>query len=274
MDEKKKIIIKEIGHWRRSRLLPEQYCDFLLNLYQDEDHSEQSSWNTDSKTLIRNSHWKFWLLFGVISAVVSFVVFNFNSFPLQMQIALSALIIFICYFLGFLYLNKRKNIAYLCFGLGSFILLIIGEYIIKLQQVNDILWTLGYVVACSIVWIVLGIVTQMGVFQFCGWVGLILFYGWLLHTRMDQVHWFQIQMFWFPLTVIFIWLGWLMHHRKKAIGSVYFIVGLLIWFVPDIYLMIMEGTTNSWIQLSFIGKIIIALLVLFLFRKKWTEWVA
>ena len=26
-------IVKEIEHWQRSKLLPEQYCDFLLNLY-------------------------------------------------------------------------------------------------------------------------------------------------------------------------------------------------------------------------------------------------
>ena len=34
MDEnRKQIIIKEIGYWKNNKLLPEQYCDFLLALY-------------------------------------------------------------------------------------------------------------------------------------------------------------------------------------------------------------------------------------------------
>ncbi|SNS59250.1 hypothetical protein SAMN05444672_101192 [Bacillus sp. OK838] len=34
MDEmRKKIIIQEINSWKESRMLPEQYCDYLLALY-------------------------------------------------------------------------------------------------------------------------------------------------------------------------------------------------------------------------------------------------
>ena len=34
MDEnRKQIIIKEIGYWKNNKLLPEQYCNFLLALY-------------------------------------------------------------------------------------------------------------------------------------------------------------------------------------------------------------------------------------------------
>ena len=33
--ERRTIIVREIEHWRRSKLLPDHYCDFLLNLYAD-----------------------------------------------------------------------------------------------------------------------------------------------------------------------------------------------------------------------------------------------
>ena len=32
-ETRKKIIIQEIKYWKKSKLLPEKYCDFLLTLY-------------------------------------------------------------------------------------------------------------------------------------------------------------------------------------------------------------------------------------------------
>jgi hypothetical protein len=271
--EKRKIIIKEIENWRRSKVLPEHYCDFLMNLYQD-DEVKTTSWNTVSKTSIRNSHWKLWLLIGVILTAVCVIVFNFNLFPIPMQIGISTFFILLCYLLGILKLHKNKSISYMFLGTASIFLLFIGQHLMKLHGVEDALWVLGYLVLCSIIWIVIGIILKLGLFQFCGWTGLIMFYGWILHSRIDEIHWFQIQMFWIPLTVIFIWLGWLLHHRNKSLGNVYFLVGIFLWFVPDVYLIMMTESTDQWMQVSFIGKIGIAGILLFVLRKKWTEWVA
>ena len=41
--EKRKMIVREIDHWRRSKLLPEHYCDFLMNLYVDESTPKPAS---------------------------------------------------------------------------------------------------------------------------------------------------------------------------------------------------------------------------------------
>lgn len=203
--EKRKIIIKEIEQWKRSKVLPEHYCDFLLNLYQD-DEVENTSWNSVSKTSIRNSHWKIWLLLGMILTAVSVIVFNFNLFPFPMQIGISSLFILLCYLMGFLKLHKNKNVSYLFLGSASIFLLFIGPYLLKLHGFADTFWILGYLVLCSIIWIVIGIILKLGLFQLCGWSGLILFYGWILHSRVDDIHWFQIQTFWIPLTVILF--GW------------------------------------------------------------------
>lgn len=271
--EKRKMIVNEIDYWRRSKLLPEQYCDFLMNLYQD-DSVQSKSFGAASKSILLNSHWKFWILTFATIAFISFIVFNFNSFPIPMQIGSSAFFVIIFYILGFINRNKRRSTAYMFFGIGSLLLLVLGQYMLNLHDVENTFWVLGYLIFCSIIWILLGIVAHMGVFQFCGWAGLILFYGWLLHSRVADIHWLQIQMFWIPLCVLFIWIGWLIHHRKKAIGNVYFLVGLLLWFVPDIYMIVIVENTNQWMQISFVGKLIAAGVILFVLRKKWTEWVA
>ncbi|MDX8045961.1 hypothetical protein SH601_08135 [Gracilibacillus sp. S3-1-1] len=41
-DERKKIIINEIKHWRAHQLLPQQYCDFLLALYTEGQEEEEN----------------------------------------------------------------------------------------------------------------------------------------------------------------------------------------------------------------------------------------
>lgn len=272
---KRKIILQEIAHWRRNKVLPEHYCDFLMNLYQ-EDHSEEAiaSWQSVSKSSIRNSHWKFWLLLCLTLVLVSIIVFNFNQFPLPMQMGLAICIIALSYYFGLVKLRPNKTLSYASLGSGSIFMLWIGQYVMTLQGVEHPFWFVGYFVLCSIVWVLFGIIFKIGLFQFCGWMGLIMFYAWMLHARVDDIHWFHIQLFWIPLTVIFIWLGWLLHHRNKSLSKVYFLVGVLLWFVPDLYLILFTSKANGWLQVSFMSKIIIAGILLFMFRKKWIEWVA
>ncbi|MCM3637385.1 hypothetical protein M3152_06580 [Sporosarcina luteola] len=41
--QRKKIIMAEINYWKQNKLLPEQYCDFLLTLYTQGDHEQEIS---------------------------------------------------------------------------------------------------------------------------------------------------------------------------------------------------------------------------------------
>ena len=38
---KKQIIMNEIAFWKQSKLLPEQYCDFLMTLYSEGNHEQE-----------------------------------------------------------------------------------------------------------------------------------------------------------------------------------------------------------------------------------------
>lgn len=50
MDEmRKKIIIQEINSWKESRMLPEQYCSYLLALYGQGELPPSKSNETASK---------------------------------------------------------------------------------------------------------------------------------------------------------------------------------------------------------------------------------
>ncbi|MFD1904811.1 hypothetical protein ACFSQ7_13340 [Paenibacillus rhizoplanae] len=57
--EKRDTILREIQYWRRSKLLPEQYCDFLTNLYDDQAEVEDS--NPVSLRNLQQGSIKIWL---------------------------------------------------------------------------------------------------------------------------------------------------------------------------------------------------------------------
>lgn len=272
--DKRKIIVSEIERWRRSKLLPEQYCDFLLNLYMDDTtEREKFSWFGVSSSSIMNSNWKAWvLIFGSIG-LISLFVLNFNSFSPAMQIGVSALFVATCYMLGTVQLNKQPLVSYMTFGIGSILLLYLGIYWL-MNESYSVSFVVGYIAACSIVWMVTGVLARMFVFHFAGWIVLLLIYGWFLHRNIDSFDWIGLEMSWMPVSVVLLWVGWLFQHSNKQIGLVLFVVGLLAWFVPEIYGMILTSIAAEALQLLFIVKVIVAGIVLFVWRKKWIEWVA
>lgn len=91
MDEmRKKIIIKEINSWKESRMLPEQYCNYLLALYRQGELPPSNSNNTGSD--------KKDILSGLsIGALFAFIVFlnYFTEIPIRMQMLMTTISIII-----------------------------------------------------------------------------------------------------------------------------------------------------------------------------------
>ncbi|WP_017472597.1 hypothetical protein [Amphibacillus jilinensis] len=78
MDEqRKKIIINEIKHWKNSQLLPGHFCDFLLALYTEGDIEEEQESNLieEQKTTVNPFHLLFILLNFILSPTMFIFVF-------------------------------------------------------------------------------------------------------------------------------------------------------------------------------------------------------
>jgi len=173
--DKRKIIIREIENWRGSKLLPEHYCDFLLNLYLEDKAEPSKKWKAASKSSIQNSNWKVWILFFGGLGLLAFVLLNFNSFQIPMQISISALFILALYIVGVRLRVKKPMMSYLCFSLSSLLILNVGLYILYRNDV-EIVGMIGYAFVCSLIWIINGIAARMTTFHFAGWILLILIY--------------------------------------------------------------------------------------------------
>jgi hypothetical protein len=278
MDEKRRILILEIEHWRKSKLLPEHYCDFLLNIYL-EDSSEKpqsgSGFLGVTPAAIRNSNWKIWILIFIVTALISYSALNFTAFELPMQMGLSAFFLFCCYTVGSLQRSKEPLRAQILFGVASLFLLFIGVILLKLHGKEAHVLVVGYVAVCSLIWLLTGLLSRFMLFQLCGWVVLVFCYGWLLHSQLDLINWITLELSWVPLSIVFGWLGWMLHEKSKQMGAVFLMLSCIVWFMPELYAMLYaELYGQDTVQFILLGKMLVEASLLFVYRKKWIEWVA
>ncbi|MDF2726368.1 MAG: hypothetical protein K0Q59_6046 [Paenibacillus sp.] len=270
--DKRKVIINEIEQWRRSKLLPEHYCDFLLNLYDANPADRDSSKLGVSKNAIKNSNWKNWFFGFGFAALIAYIVFHFNALQPPLQILSVLVVVGICYGTGFYYSRKTPVIGFGMLGLGSLALLAAGFYLLRLHDMDEPAIVLAYVAFCSFVWILIGVSARIGLFHYCGWLGLMLVYAVILE-QFAELNWIGAQLSWLPLCVVFGWLGWLLHRASKSTGAVLLLVCFTLWWLPEIHLLYLGDTERSLIQMLLLAKLVIAGSVLFGLRKKWIEWV-
>jgi hypothetical protein len=147
--QRREIIVREIEYWKRSRLLPEQYCDYLLALYTEGEYKKRPSdiLRTRQRGMIRFLLVAFICLLLPASALV--IYFTELSFVLQMPLLF--LFFFICVIAAWMW-KGQGNIVHIPLISGAFIFLIasieVGEYYFPKQKaviasivfVNCLLW--------------------------------------------------------------------------------------------------------------------------------------
>ncbi|RCX22786.1 hypothetical protein DFP94_101370 [Fontibacillus phaseoli] len=270
--DKREIILREIGQWRRSRLLPEHYCDFLENLYRDEKAEPPRS--LFSLGSLQQGSWKVWLLsFGLISFFF-FIVFYFSFFPWPLQMGTALLVTSSCYAASGYYRHKRPTFSLVMAGAGSLLLLGMGSWIINLQGWTGDAATILLIAGCGTIWLLSGVFLQFGILDYCGFACVILLYAFFFGRLHPQASWGMLQLLWLPLSLGLFWLTWLSHHRLKRLARVCFAASLTLWFMPEADALLLRQQSAQGMELLILLKIIAAFALLFLLRKKWVVWLS
>lgn len=278
--ERRQMIVKEIEYWRRSRLLPDQYCDFLLNLYADPDdpsHAKKSDAPTHAVgkaiAAVQNATGKQWLLtFGTFT-LISFVVLYFSRFHPALQIGVVAGSAAALLWIGKRIRERNEAIGLSATGLGMLILLGGGLHLLELHQLTDWGWKAALIAFCALFWIVYGIFARIHILHLCGWFTGLLMYGWLLSRFTADPAWYEVQLYWLPLAVLFGWSSWFFHRWTKPVSAILFLTCAVAWFMPELYSIVILKET-SWLQLQLLTKIAFGGALLFSMRKQWMVWVA
>lgn len=270
--EKRDVILREIQYWRKNRLLSEQYCDFLTNLYDDKAAVKDS--NPISLHNLQQGSIKIWLFgFGIISFIFLISLY-FSVFPWGLQLATAFSLLLVCYGYAGVLRERQKVMSLMLAGIGSVLTLGFGMWMISLHDLDSHIWMPIIIGACGILWVVLGSILRIGLLQYCGFVFWALLYAGFFGGIRPEASVLELELLWLPLCVLMIWLSWLLHHRIKGVSGVYFAVGATIWLMPELDSLLLRQGYPQWVSYILLLKIAVGLALLFLFRKKWIAWVA
>jgi hypothetical protein len=270
--DKRKLIVSEIEAWRRSKLLPEQYCDFLQNLYLDDlDDRPKGAVETAVRIIGQAPRHRWMLVFGIF-ALICVVVLHFSAFPLALQIGLVGLVTTGFVYLGGRWREERPGRSLLAMAAGMLFLFGAGAAVLELHG-----WTVGtgpivLLAVCAALCIGCGLIVRQALIHGLGWIALIALYARLLFQHVPEPTWAETQLFWIPAALLFMWLSWFTHVRFQSVGIVLFVNGLIVWYMPELE-SALSGLGVNDVQFGLIGKTIAAGWLLYHFRKQWMEWV-
>ncbi|MEK5441803.1 hypothetical protein [Fredinandcohnia sp. FSL W7-1320] len=157
--DRKKIIINEILYWRKNKLLPEAYCNFLLSLYTEGEGIESTKENQKTPFVLI-------IVIGSLLPVLLLVTY-FTEISTNLQMVLNFIFLIIC-ILGLI--TQRTNSLFVHIGsiiLALFILLLtanVSELIFKGQA----LYLIGMIFLNCIGWIFVGVILKMRYFLIAG----------------------------------------------------------------------------------------------------------
>jgi hypothetical protein len=270
-EAKRNVLVREIEWWRQSRLLPESYCDFLLNLYLNEP-GKRSRFGSAVRRIGNAAPLKWVYVFAIFS-LICFVFLYFSFFSSTLQIAIAAAATAGLLALAVWRRQRAPGGARFALGAAMFVPLVAGFAVL---DSGGWLNPAGMAVLfgiCAVIWIACGVAFRMALLQTGGLLLAMGAYALLLAGRLDEPAWFEVQLCWMPLSVLFIWLSWFLHDRVPGSGAALFAAALVAWYVPEIY-SVLANADRPLVETRFLAKTALLGLGLFRLRRHWTEWVA
>ena len=165
MDEnRKQIIIKEIGYWKKNKLLPEQYCNFLLALY-----TEGTGLNEKSNKSKNEKKVFLWLL---IIPIIVFIVY-FTELSLILQIVFAIVFILIGIYLIF-YLKRNGLLFHIPLIISALLLLYVSVELTLTNFPKSTIILYSILMVNCFIWLVGGWKFKQIYFTISGVLGLLL----------------------------------------------------------------------------------------------------
>ncbi|PKR79016.1 hypothetical protein CEY16_04505 [Halalkalibacillus sediminis] len=173
-NEKNQIIIKEINHWKESKLLPPEYCDFLLALYtygdQPEDNNQvgKSRWGRILFILDM-------ILLLLLLPITFFVVLSMEAnLIVEASIFIASLLLVAVH----LYFYRKNNTVYVHLPIILFFLIFLIANISIVQQLFDQGWLLNLtIVFHCVIWVIVGYISKLYYLIASGIIGSLMIIG-------------------------------------------------------------------------------------------------
>lgn len=166
--------MNEIAFWKQSKLLPEQYCDFLMTLYSEGNHEQEVIGK--AKNAVRNTEKRkkktFASLFPIVAVIIILLLFTIQFE--WVVIAVAAVFAVGC-LIGAIYFANRNKLLAMMLQLATALSLLgvtLKIYTTYFQGNNEILYML--LLLNCILWLLSGITMKIIYFILSGILGIIV----------------------------------------------------------------------------------------------------
>lgn len=276
--DQKKLILQEIRHWRESKLLPAEYCDFLMNLYAEGESLSAEQSYPEKGSASRLSRAKNRILFGLcVLLVCILVVFNFTWFPMPMQIGLLGIATILPYFLARRHgrTNSLARMGWL--GAAALLLAADGYYFLWGSGLTEDMPSLLTVMAVVFfLWVLIGGIGRSRLIGGIGLAGLLLIYANLLEQLGDlsAVTYSVLHLYWFIPAALLVFISVLLGRNRAFLSPVFLLLGVLAMFGPEVRMLIFSTPFDLFVQGIVFLKLALLISLLIVFRLDLRRWMS
>ena len=179
--QRKRMIISEIQYWKKNRLLPEHYCDFLITLYAQGEVQDSTQGKIEKGVLEKEkaSITNKMLVLALLAIGLSTMLFLVRDHPI---VVISIASGFVAILLGKMMFSKTFRSALIPFTyiIAAFMILGITLKVYFTFFDGDTMMLLGLLMLNSILWLLAGRLLKLLYFTISGSAGLLLVIGFLL----------------------------------------------------------------------------------------------
>jgi hypothetical protein len=276
--EQKRVILQEIRHWRDSKLLPAEYCDFLMNLYAEGESfsAEQSYPEQGSGSRIKGSAKSILPGLGVL-LVCLVVVFNFTWFPMPMQIGILAFASILPYFLARRHGRTQPFARVGWLAVAALLLVGDGYYFLWVNQLTeDTPSLLGVMAVVFFLWVFIGGIGRSRLIGSGGVAGLLLIYANLLEQSgtIGTATYSLLHLFWIFPAALLVFLSFLLGRNRVYLSPAFLFLGILAMFGPEVRMLMNATPMDLFVQGIVFLKLALLISLLIVFRLDLRRWMS
>ncbi|MGB8955521.1 MAG: hypothetical protein WCC10_09110 [Tumebacillaceae bacterium] len=282
--EQKKLMIQEIRQWKESRILPAEYCDFLMNLYAEGDQFSSNSHSSTQEVKGDSRESRMWsgqiqrmLLIFVALLLFLIFAFNFTMFPMPMQIVVLLIATFLPYFLARRFGRQPGLGRVVWLSAAAFLLAMDGYYyLFSTDQLGDRLALVVVMSIVSVLWVLIGGMGRSRLIAGIGCGGLLIMFATLLEEvlQMNAPSYIVLHLYWIVPAAVALLVARMLGRGGVYIAPVFLWVGLLALFGPELRLLAFREPLDFFIQAIVFLKLAVLIAMLIVYRDALKRWIS
>lgn len=180
--QRKQIIMNEISFWKKNKLLPEHYCDFLLALYaQGENNGDEQTENASKAVLAKKQKTKviLYTIVGLLTAILLASLFVATT-VIFIPIILVAIAILSFLYIAIKLVKNKSVMAPLLFVFSALLLLALSFKVWDIYFGDNPLLLIGLIFGNCLLWLFSGLLMKLVYFSISGILGILLIIGYFI----------------------------------------------------------------------------------------------